>query len=101
MLAKPEKVYLHHPNLLCAIGGIAVNKSNEGETFFYNQFNNAYKVEYSAAGDFLVERKYTFEIAGKSKSKRQIKGIKNCYVAADMLEYGFDNNTITQYKIVQ
>ena len=91
MLAKPEKVYLHHSNLLYAIGSNSVNKGNERETFFYNQVNNAYRVEYSATGDFLVDRKYIFEIGGKSKSKKQIKNIKNSYVAADMLEYGFEN----------
>ncbi len=91
MLAKPEKVYLHHPNLLHAIGSVLVNKGNERETFFYNQVNNVYKVEYSAVGDFLVEGKYIFEIGGKAKSKKQIKAVKNSYVAADMLEYGFEN----------
>jgi len=91
MLAKPEKVYLHHPNLLHTIGKVAVNKGNERESFFYNQVKNKYKVEYSNAGDFLVEGKYTFEIGGKSKGKKQIKDIKNSYVAADMLEYGFEN----------
>lgn len=91
MLAKPEKVYLHHPNLLHAIGNIAVNKGSERETFFYNQVNNVYHVAYSTVGDFLVEGKYTFEIGGKTKSKKQIKTVKNSYIAADMLEYGFEN----------
>jgi uncharacterized protein len=91
MLAKPEKVYLHHPNLLHAIGNVAVNKGSERETFFYNQVNNVCKVAYTTSGDFLVEGKYTFEIGGKTKGKKQIKEIKNSYIAADMLEYGFDN----------
>lgn len=91
MLAKPEKVYLHHPNLLHAIGGAAVNKGNERETFFYNQVNNVYRVEYGATGDFLVEGKYTFEIGGKGKKRKQIKATKNSYVVADMLEYGSGN----------
>ncbi|MFN4971607.1 MAG: ATP-binding protein [Bacteroidota bacterium] len=90
LLAKPEKVYLHHPNLLHAIGSVALNKGNERETFFYNQVNNACKVHYSPQGDFLVNGKYTFEVGGKSKSKKQIKSVKNSYIAADMLEYGFD-----------
>lgn len=91
MLAKPEKVYLHHPNLLHAIGSVALNKGTERETFFYNQINNVYKVNYTAYGDFLVADKYTFEVGGKTKGKKQIKTIKNSYIAADMLEYGFDN----------
>lgn len=91
MLAKPEKVYLHHPNLLHAIGSVALNKGTERETFFYNQVNNVYKVSYSQHGDFLVADKYTFEIGGKTKGKKQIKAIKNSYIAADMLEYGYGN----------
>lgn len=91
LLAKPEKVYLHHPNLLYAIGSSALNKGSERETFFYNQVNNAYKVEYSQQGDFLVEGKYVFEIGGKTKNKKQIKEVKNSYIAADMLELGFEN----------
>lgn len=91
LLAKPEKVYLHHPNLLHAIGSVALNKGNERETYFYNQLNNVCKVHYSPQGDFLVNGKYTFEIGGKNKSKKQIKSVKNSYIAADMLEYGFDN----------
>lgn len=91
MLAKPDKVYLHHPNLFYAIGGATLNKGNERETFFYNQVNNAYKINYTPQGDFLVAGKYTFEIGGKTKSKKQIKAVKNSYIAADMLEYGYDN----------
>lgn len=91
MLAKPEKVYLHHPNLFYAISNTTINKGTERETFFYNQVNNIHKVEYSEFGDFLVDRKYTFEIGGKTKSKKQVKSIKNSYIAADMLEYGFEN----------
>jgi hypothetical protein len=39
----------------------------------------------------LVEGKYTFEVGGKTKSKKQIKAVNNSYIAADMLEYGFEN----------
>lgn len=91
MLAKPEKVYLHHPNLLHAIDSKAVNKGNERETFFYNQVNNVYKTEYTTMGDFLVDGGYTFEVGGKSKKKKQVKEIKDSYIAADMIEYGHEN----------
>ncbi|MFN4084054.1 MAG: ATP-binding protein [Bacteroidia bacterium] len=91
VLAKPEKVYLHHPNLMYAIGHSAINKGSERETFFYNQVNNVCKVGYTPIGDFLVDGKYTFEVGGKTKTKKQIKSVKQSYIAADMLEYGFDN----------
>lgn len=88
LLAKPEKVYLHHPNLLHAIAPEQVNKGTERETFFYNQVNNVHKVSYTPSGDFQVDERYTFEIGGKSKDRRQIKLAKEGYVVADMLEYG-------------
>ncbi len=91
MLAKPEKVYLHHPNLLHAIAPHLVNKGSERETFFYNQVNNVTKVSYTQIGDFLVEDRYTFEIGGKSKKKKQIQSVTDGYVVADDVEYGFQN----------
>lgn len=91
MLAKPEKVYLHHPNLLHAIGSNQINKGNERETFFYNQLKNVHQVEYSPIGDFLVAGKYIFEVGGKNKNRKQLKSAKNSYIAADMIEYGIDN----------
>lgn len=91
LLAKPEKVYLHHPNLLHAIGRAAVNKGGERETFFYNQVGNVHPVESPSAGDFLVDGKYVIEVGGASKTRRQIREVKNSYVAADMIEYGSAN----------
>ncbi len=92
MMAKPEKVYLHNSNLLHAICSSAnVNKGTEREIFFYNQVDTNYPLSYTKHGDFLVEGKYTFEIGGKNKGKKQIKDIENAYVAADMIEYGFEN----------
>ena len=46
---------------------------------------------YSDKGDFLINDKYVFEIGGKDKSKKQIEGIENAYVAADDIEFGFSN----------
>ncbi|MEX0811744.1 MAG: AAA family ATPase [Chitinophagales bacterium] len=90
-MAKPEKVYLHNSNLLHAICQSNINKGAEREIFFYNQVDTRYAVSYTKQGDFLVEEKYTFEIGGKSKGKKQIKNLKNAYLAADMIEYGFEN----------
>jgi hypothetical protein len=33
--------------------------------------------------------KYVFEIGGKDKSRKQIEGIENSFIAADDIEYGF------------
>jgi hypothetical protein len=40
-------------------------------------------------GDFLVDGTYTFEVGGKNKSFKQIKDMKNSFVASDDIEIGF------------
>ena len=92
-LAKPEKVFLHHPNMAYATDRPGVDVGAIRESFFYNQVNNVYKVRSSPVSDFLVEDKYTFEVGGKNKSKKQIKNTADSYVAADNIEYG-NSNTI-------
>jgi hypothetical protein len=42
-------------------------------------------------GDFLVDNKYTFEVGGKDKSRKQIAGIKNAWVVKGDLEYAVGN----------
>ncbi|MEX1192432.1 MAG: AAA family ATPase [Brumimicrobium sp.] len=89
-LAKPEKIFLHHPNIIYAINKRGAETGTIRESFFYNQVNNIYDVKSSPVSDFLVEGKYTFEVGGKNKSKKQLKNIKNSFVAADNIEYGND-----------
>ena len=87
-LAKPEKVYLHHPNLMYAIGKNSILEGTVRESFFYNQVANVHKVNASQHADFFVNDTYTFEIGGKNKTKKQIKEIPNSFVAADNIEIG-------------
>lgn len=90
-LAKPNKIYLHHPNIMYTINPKSVNEGTLRESFFYNQVANVHKVISSPASDFLVDDLYTFEVGGKSKKKKQIKGISDAYIVADNIEYGHDN----------
>ena len=46
-------------------------------------------MQYPKQGDFLIDGKWTAEIGGSSKSKRQIKGIEHGFVAADDIEVGY------------
>jgi hypothetical protein len=39
-------------------------------------------------GDFLVIRKFTFEIGGKNKSTKQIQGVEDAYIVRDNMEVG-------------
>ncbi|MEX2483351.1 MAG: AAA family ATPase [Brumimicrobium sp.] len=89
-LAKAEKIFLHHPNIIYAINKRGTETGTIRESFFYNQVNNIYDVKSSPVSDFLVEGKYTFEVGGKNKGKKQLKNIKNSFVAADNIEYGND-----------
>jgi predicted AAA+ superfamily ATPase len=90
LLAKPEKVYLHHPNIIYALSHFDYQDGTLRESFFYNQVANVHSVLSSPVCDFLVEKKYTFEVGGKSKSKKQLKNTQDSYIAADNLEYGYD-----------
>ncbi len=90
-LQKPLKVYLENTNLMYALSPRAVNTGNIRETFFANQLGYTHKIMYSDKGDFLINDKYVFEIGGKDKSKKQIEGIENAFIAADGIEYGFQN----------
>jgi len=90
-LQKPEKVYLENTNLAYTLAEKNTNIGNMRETFFLNQLSHNHTVEFSNNGDFWVDKKYTFEIGGKSKSNRQIKETSDAYIAADNIEYGFAN----------
>jgi len=91
MLSKPEKIFLHHPNLFYVFKNEIVNKGSIRETFFINQLSYYHKVNTSNKGDFLINNEYLFEIGGKNKSYKQIANIENSFIAADDIEFGFGN----------
>ncbi len=91
LLQKPDKLYMENSNLMYTLKGWAMDVGNMRETFFANQLRFKYLVEYSEQSDFLIDGKYTFEVGGKSKNKRQIEFLPDAYIAADDIEYGFDN----------
>lgn len=87
-LEKPEKIYLDNTNLLNIV---EANIGTVRETFFLNILSMEHKVTYPPHGDFIVDDKYLFEVGGKNKSFKQIKDIKNSFIAADSLEVGYKN----------
>jgi hypothetical protein len=91
ILQKPEKIYLHHPNLMFALASERSNIGTLRETFFYNQVAASENLTSSKEADFIVNETYTFEIGGKNKEKSQIAGIENAFIASDNIEHGFDN----------
>ena len=92
MLAKPDKVYLNNTNQLFAM--CSEHKTGTiRETFFANQVGNVHAITSSDSGDFIVKGKYVFEVGGKNKSFKQIKDMKNSYLAID------DDFTVHDKKI--
>jgi len=89
-LQKPEKIYLENTNLAYTLAENNTDIGNIRETFFLNQLSHNHTVEYPNSGDFWIDKKFLFEIGGKTKSGKQIKDANNAYIAADNIEYGFD-----------
>lgn len=86
-MQKPDKVYLHNPNMLnaiatsCPIGTLR-------ECFVVNQLRVRHEVEYGkTVGDFKVDGRITFEVGGEGKRFDQIADVPDSYVLADSLEY--------------
>ncbi|AYD47819.1 ATP-binding protein [Arachidicoccus soli] len=91
LLTKPEKLYLNNSNLMYALAKENTNTGNVRETFFLNQFKGLHEINLSETADFMVDKTYTFEIGGKNKTRKQIAGAKNAYVAKDGVEVGVGN----------
>ncbi len=87
---KPEKLYLGNTNLVYALSESKPETGNLRETFFLSQMQVDQEVYASKAADFLIDGK-TFEVGGKSKSKKQIAEVKDAFVVKDDIEYGYEN----------
>lgn len=91
IMTKPEKIFLHNPNLAHALTLNTAGKGTLRETFFLNQMSVLHRVNYPTAGDFVVEGEYVFEIGGKTKKDKQIRGVANSWIARDDIEHGAVN----------
>jgi predicted AAA+ superfamily ATPase len=90
-LVKPEKIYLGNTNYAFALGGEKADVGNIRETFFFNQMLVKHTVAYSSKVDFIINEAYSFEVGGKNKTKQQLAGLENGYLALDNIETGFGN----------
>jgi predicted AAA+ superfamily ATPase len=91
ILTKPEKIYLNNTNIANALTDGVSDVGTSRETFFVNQLKGLHQVNLSESADFLIDQKYTFEIGGKNKNKKQIAGLENAYIAKDSIEFGTGN----------
>lgn len=90
-MQKPDKIYLENPNMIDVLSLTGGNIGTIREVFVVNQLSYQHKVEYTKAGDLLVDKKYTIEIGGKSKDGKQIANIHDSYIAADNIEFPSGN----------
>jgi predicted AAA+ superfamily ATPase len=91
VLHKPEKIFLNNTNLIYALNNDTAKIGTVRETYLCNQLNYSHTINYPDHGDFIVNRKYIIEVGGKNKTKKQIKDIKNAFIASDEIETGFAN----------
>ena len=89
-LEKPDKIFLENTNLMYLLGDAETNEGNVRETFAFNQLSHSHEVLFSEKSDFFVDKKFTFEIGGKNKKRKQIQDIPNSYILADDIEFGTD-----------
>ncbi len=90
MLGKVNKVYLDNPNLAYALSDTEPDVGNLRETAFFSGIRVKHTVKASPVSDFKVG-KYTFEVGGKSKGKKQVKEVSDAYLVKDDIEYGSQN----------
>ena len=89
-LGKVEKVYIDNPSLMRVLSGGKTDVGNMRETFFYNQMRVKNDVISSRQSDFKIE-KYTFEVGGRKKGKKQIEDIPDSFIVKDDIEFAQGN----------
>ena len=85
-LQKPDKIYLHDPNMFYALGyGEKIGTIRE--CFLINQLTVKHTVEYGKEqGDFIIDGNITIEVGGPDKTFEQVADIPNSYIFADRIE---------------
>ena len=89
-LGKVEKVYIGNPSLMRVLSGGKTDVGNMRETFFYNQMSVKNDVISSRQSDFKIG-KYTFEVGGRKKGKKQIEDIPDSFIVKDDIEFAQGN----------
>ncbi len=90
LLEKVEKVYLNNTNMAFAISETEPDIGNLRETAFFSWMRVGHFVTSSPVSDFEIDGR-TFEVGGKNKTARQIKGALEGYVVKDDTEYAYRN----------
>lgn len=87
---KPDKVYLHNPNLVYAFWPVQIADQSVKETFFYNTVIRKHEL-YSGVKSchFLIDGEISFDIQTKDTEKRRKS--KADYIAVDGITRGEGN----------
>lgn len=87
-LEDAEKIFLGNTNQLFAFAFLQPDMGNLRETFFLSNLRPFHTVETAKNADFLVDRKYFFEIGGKNKDTKQVRDHESAYLVLDNIEHG-------------
>lgn len=90
---KPGKLLFSNANIPLALG-MSGDEGTIRETFLASMLSSRHKLSIPQTGDFLVDRKYLFEVGGKGKGYRQIANLPNSYIVADDIEETYDAHRI-------
>ncbi len=91
LLGKPDKIWLKNTNLNYAISESQPDKGILRETFFLSQLSLDHSLSLPEKGDFVVDKKFTFEVGGRGKTQKQIAEVSNGYLVKDDPEKGAFN----------
>lgn len=88
--SKPEKILFDNPSVMQALG-ISNKAGTMRESFVASMLSWAGTLYAAKGGDFLLDRRYLFEVGGKGKGFSQIADKPNSFVIADNIETGIGN----------
>lgn len=90
LLGKVDKVYLNNTNLAFALSDSLPDVGNIRETVFLAWMSQTQVVTSSSVSDFKIGD-MTFEVGGRNKKQKQIRGVEKAYIVKDDIEYGSHN----------
>lgn len=85
---KPNKLYIHNPNLLNAVCLDEVDASVMRKTFLLSQLCPVNRLNYVGKADFLIDGKYRVNVRKEGKVE---KTPRNTIIMEDMIERGKEN----------
>jgi uncharacterized protein len=88
VMTKPDKVFLENTNLMEALAMVESDVGTSRESFFMSALVVRHSLSTPAAGDFMVDSRYVFEIGGKNKDFHQIRNMPNAHLAKDDIAVG-------------